>query len=66
MLIAVYVQHEVYTLETFLDGLITALVTTSPCGRISVRKLMLFFVYQISTHEERVQMNPGCSVCDER
>lgn len=66
MLIAVYVQHEVYTLETFLDGLITALVTTSPGGRISVRKLMLFFIYQISTHVERVQMNPGCSVCDER
>lgn len=58
--------HEVYTLEMFLDGLITALVTTSPCGRLFVRNLMLFFIHQMSTLEERVQMNPGCSVREER
>lgn len=59
-------RHEVYTLETSLDGLITALVTTSPCGRLSVRNLMLFFIHQMSTGEERVQINPGCSVREER
>lgn len=67
MLIAVFLnRHEVYTLETFLNGLIKALVTTSPCGRISVRDLMLFFIHQMSTREERVQMNPGCSIHDKR
>ena len=59
-------RHEVYTLETSLDGLITSLVTTSPRGRLSVRNLMLFFIHQMSTREERVQMHPGCSVHEER